>query len=77
MEAELKNCILTLLKPSLGLALLASLSSNLVSCSQDILDEDDFLDPFGALTKVKARKIIKVIFISNFVSSLQCFAGLA
>ena len=44
---------------------------------KDILDEDDFLDPFGALTKVKVRKIIMVIFISNFVSSLQCFAGLA
>jgi hypothetical protein len=42
-----------------------------------ILDEDDFLDPFGALNKVKARKIRMVIFISNFFSSLQCFAGLA
>ena len=53
------------------------LQNKFIILDKAILDEDDFLDPFGALTKVKARKIIMVIFVSNFVSSLQCFAGLA
>ena len=38
-----------------------------------MLDEDDFLDPFGALNKVKARKIRMVIFISNFFSKFTMF----